>query len=249
MEFGARWTSRAGKTAQSLRHQRASDDHGLSRRTPASGNAARRLSLLEQHRPHHPRIAAIGDRRPRLPGLALRSGLRTNRDSWHQPRILRGVHRGGARSAGAGGNLQPYIDVLFRRGVDRAFDELRAAEFRGPGHAGRIAALLERDLAGELFEAAAGAADEVDADLGDPRLDVPAGVLAAGAGHLSPASAAPRGLQPAVRPLHHRAVPFQSDGRAGDVPLRRPAPVTQLCNSSTTSCGGALRYPPYAGDL
>ena len=34
------------------------------------------------------------------------------------------------------------------------------------------------------------------------------------------------GLQPSVRPLHHRTVPVQPDGRLGHVPFRRPQPVT-----------------------
>ena len=50
----------SGQAAQSIRHQRAAHDDGLSRRAQAGGDRARRLSCLQQRRPHHPRRPPVG---------------------------------------------------------------------------------------------------------------------------------------------------------------------------------------------
>ncbi len=141
-----------GEAAQPLRNQRLADDHGVPRGAHAGGTAARRLPRFEQYRPHHPRRAAVHHRCARLPGLAGSSRatsalgiLGTSLGSCvafiaaaHDPRV-------------ATGHLQPRLDVLLRRGLDRPFHPARAPGLRRSGEPGRFAPLLGRDQPGQLI--------------------------------------------------------------------------------------------------
>src|SRR6185503_6774071 len=49
-------TRRTRQAVESIWNQRTADDDGVSRRSPAGGNGARRLPLLEQRRPYDPRV-------------------------------------------------------------------------------------------------------------------------------------------------------------------------------------------------
>ena len=156
-------------------------------------------------------------------------GYRAAGHPGHQPGFVRGVHRRGARPARPGGHLQPRLDVFLRRGLDRPFHPARARRASASrsarticGATGRVispASYLERLQGRDMQSLLIWARHDST---------FPAGLFAAGAEELPRAGAAAPGLHPALRPLHHRAVPVQPDGRAGDVPFRRAEPVTAI---------------------
>ncbi len=192
MEFRPRRPRGAGEAAQPVRGQRPAHDHGLSCRAQAGGDAARRLSCVEQRGPHDSCGQAIGGGCAGLRGLA-----------------------GSARDTARSACWAPVWDPAWRssrRRTTRAFvwessttSPCILRTWCGPGSPRRmcskaflghvtqeeLAPLLERDQPGQLSAAISGPRCEDAVDLGQPRQHLSAGLFAAGSGQLSGARICP----------------------------------------------------------
>ena len=215
-----------GQAAEPLRNQRAAHDEGVPRRAQAGGTERADYHVSSNVGPDHPCRPPVGYRRARLRGLAGAVGLRPDRHPGNQPGLVRRIPGRRPRLPDRMGIFNHvsmhFADVVWTglstQNVSQAFaGKVSQEELRNYWSVISPASYLQRFRDRDMQD---------PADLGQPRQHFSAGVLQTGAGQLPRTQTAAQRLHPAVRPLHHRAVPVQPHGRAGDVPVRGPQPVT-----------------------
>src|SRR5579864_4015921 len=126
------------------------------------------------------------------------------------------VYRGGARSPGAGGGVQPCVDVRGRRGVAWAVDAPHPAGNRAGDRPGRVTASVAGGESYGVLRQVCPLAEEIADYLREVRFDLSAGTLARCGERIRAAWTRPQSGSAALRALHDRRDALQVHGWVAD---------------------------------
>ncbi len=126
VELGQRRSHRAVEAAGAIRRVRAAHQPALSRRTHAARVDARRLHRQLEHRADGAGLSSGGARRTTSVAVAGVAGLRADRHSRHESRLVSLAADVGARTADPGTGAQSRLSLVRRRRVARPLDASRA---------------------------------------------------------------------------------------------------------------------------